>query len=146
MPMRFPLVQLAAPPSEHADFLTCPRCGTQMPKVVTIAHRWDANRGWSPTSAQMRVCDERLGVKRDGPPDGSGPGGTRRCCRLTHPIFHPRNIRLPPSTIISAALGLAIPGLHRRPRRRGDRIASVVYCDCSQPLVAAELSKRLRRI
>jgi predicted RNA-binding Zn-ribbon protein involved in translation (DUF1610 family) len=35
MPMRLCLVQLA--PSEHADFLACPRCGTQMPKVVTIA-------------------------------------------------------------------------------------------------------------
>jgi transposase len=39
MPMRFPLMQLAAPPSEHADFLACPGCGTQMPKVVTIALR-----------------------------------------------------------------------------------------------------------
>jgi predicted RNA-binding Zn-ribbon protein involved in translation (DUF1610 family) len=34
--MRLRLMQLAASPSEHADFLTCPRCGTQMPKVVTI--------------------------------------------------------------------------------------------------------------
>jgi hypothetical protein len=32
---------------------------------------------------KMRVCDERLGVKRDGPPDGSGRGGTRRCCHRT---------------------------------------------------------------
>ena len=37
MRMRLFLVQLAAPRSEHADFLTCPRCGTKMPKVVTIA-------------------------------------------------------------------------------------------------------------
>jgi hypothetical protein len=35
--MRLFLMQLAAPRSEHAAFLTCPRCGTQMPKVVTIA-------------------------------------------------------------------------------------------------------------
>jgi hypothetical protein len=35
--MRLCLMQLAASPSEHADFLTCPRCGMQMPKVVTIA-------------------------------------------------------------------------------------------------------------
>jgi hypothetical protein len=42
---------------------------------------------------KMRVCHERVG-KRGGPVDGSMPGGTR----LTHPIFHPRNIRLPPST------------------------------------------------
>jgi hypothetical protein len=37
MPMRLYLMQLAARRSEHPDFLTCPRCGTQMPKVVTIA-------------------------------------------------------------------------------------------------------------
>jgi hypothetical protein len=35
--MRLCLMQLAASPSEHADFLTCPRCATQMPNVVTIA-------------------------------------------------------------------------------------------------------------
>ena len=36
---------------------------------------------------KMRVCDERLGVKRDGPLGGSAPAGTRRCCPLTHPYF-----------------------------------------------------------
>jgi predicted RNA-binding Zn-ribbon protein involved in translation (DUF1610 family) len=37
MTVRLSLMQLAARRSEHADFLTCPRCGTRMPEVVTIA-------------------------------------------------------------------------------------------------------------
>jgi hypothetical protein len=41
---------------------------------------------------KMRVCDERLGVKRDEPPDGSATEGTRRC-RLAYLIFHPRNFQ-----------------------------------------------------
>ncbi len=48
----------------------------------------------------MRVCDERLGVKRDEPPDGLATEGTRR---LAHLIFHPRNFH------IISALGRAIP-------------------------------------
>jgi predicted RNA-binding Zn-ribbon protein involved in translation (DUF1610 family) len=35
--MRSSLMQLAAPSRGHAEFLTCPRCRTRMPKVVTIA-------------------------------------------------------------------------------------------------------------
>jgi hypothetical protein len=64
---------------------------------------------------KMRVCDERLGVKRDEPPDGSATEGARRC-RLAHLIFHPRDFH------IISALGRAIPRqFYRRPRRRGDR-------------------------
>jgi transposase-like protein len=37
MPTRLFLMPLVARRSEHADFLTCPRCATQMAKVVTIA-------------------------------------------------------------------------------------------------------------
>ena len=51
---------------------------------------------------KMRVCDERLGVKRDEPPNGSATEGWRRS-RLAHLIFHPRNLH----TI--SALGRAIP-------------------------------------
>ena len=51
---------------------------------------------------KMRVCDERLGVKRDEPPNGSATEGWRRS-RLAHLIFHPRNFH------IFSALGRAIP-------------------------------------
>jgi hypothetical protein len=37
MPMRLSLMQLAARRSERLDFLTCARCRTRMPEVVTIA-------------------------------------------------------------------------------------------------------------
>jgi transposase-like protein len=37
MLMHLSLMQLAAPNSEHADFLTCPRCRKRMLEVVTIA-------------------------------------------------------------------------------------------------------------
>jgi predicted RNA-binding Zn-ribbon protein involved in translation (DUF1610 family) len=30
-------MQFAAPTHDHGDFLPCPRCGTRMPKIVTIA-------------------------------------------------------------------------------------------------------------
>jgi hypothetical protein len=51
---------------------------------------------------KMRVCDERLGVKRDEPPNGSATEGWRRS-RLARLIFHPRNF------YIISALGRAIP-------------------------------------
>jgi transposase-like protein len=35
--MRLSLMQLAARRSEQPGFLTCPRCRTRMPEVVTIA-------------------------------------------------------------------------------------------------------------
>jgi hypothetical protein len=37
MTVRLSLMQLAARRSERADFLTCPRCGTRMPEVPTVA-------------------------------------------------------------------------------------------------------------
>lgn len=37
MPRRLSLMQLAARRSEQPGFLTCPRCRTRMPEVVTIA-------------------------------------------------------------------------------------------------------------
>jgi hypothetical protein len=49
----------------------------------------------------MRVCDERLGVKRDEPPNGSATEGWRRS-RLARLIFHPRNF------YVISALGRAI--------------------------------------
>ena len=51
---------------------------------------------------KMRVCHERLGAKRNGPPDGSATEGWRRS-RLARLIFHPRNF------YIISALGRAIP-------------------------------------
>jgi hypothetical protein len=76
---------------------------------------------------KMRVCDERLGVKRDEPPDGSATEGARRC-RLAHLIFHPRDFH------IISALGRAIPRrFYRRPRRRGDPGGAACGGDMSLP-------------
>jgi hypothetical protein len=73
MMVRLSLMQLAARRSEHADFLTCPRCGTRMPEVVTIAPM-----GRQPGLVALRVPEMAyvtscLGVKRSGP-----FGGRRR--------------------------------------------------------------------
>jgi hypothetical protein len=100
MTVRLFLMPLVARRSEHADFLTCPRCATHKSR--------DYRTDRTPTGAsrlrvpKMRVCDERLGIKRDEPPDGWVTEGTRHC-RLAHLIFHPRNFHK------ISALGRAIP-------------------------------------
>ena len=64
---------------------------------------------------KMRVCDERLGVKRDEPPNGSATEGWRRS-RLAHPHFPSAQ----PSHNFSARPGNPRQ-FDRRRRRRGDR-------------------------
>jgi hypothetical protein len=94
-------MQFAAPTHEHGDVLPLPSV-----RDADAENRDDRTDG-PPTGPrrlrvpEMRVCDERLGVTRDGPPDG--PAG--RGYQLTHPPrFPPRNILPPPRDDISAAL------------------------------------------
>ena len=108
VPMRLCLMQLAASPSEHADFLTCPRCGTQMPKVVIIAPM-----GRQPglvAYAKMRVCHERVG-KRGGPFDRRASEGSRLGLTILQDV---NDLVLPPSP----------PHRGRRERARGRRAAA----------------------
>jgi hypothetical protein len=115
------LMQFAAPTHEHGDFLPCPRCGMRMPKIVTIAPMGAPTGPSRLRVHEMRVCDEHLGVTRDGPPGGPAPGG--RGYQLTHrPLlsirvtFYRREGRY-----FSSAQGRH-PADPHRPHRRGDRI------------------------
>jgi hypothetical protein len=72
MEQRLRIVLFLMPPpaarrSEHADFLTWRDADGNSRDYRTDRTPTGASRLRVP---KMRVCDERLGVKRDGPPDG----------------------------------------------------------------------------
>jgi hypothetical protein len=119
-------MQFAAPTHEHGDVLPLPSV-----RDADAENRDDRTDG-APTGPsrlrvpEMRVCDERLGVTRDGPPGGPAPGG--RGYQLTqHPPFSIRvTFYRREGRYFSSAQGRH-PADPHRPHRRGNRDAARMF-------------------